>query len=330
MGLFTQFNSLLFVLLPKMNDIRAIIIENITMKNILSIIALALCAGFVSCSEEYDPDAAESNYTPAPGKRLVASVKTTFEENGGENSHEHRFSYDAMGRVKSVNSDIVIYTPVVINNNGFRDTVNYRCNITSSANYFYRGEELEVAYTVSTVYPDLPAMNRTVSNSNFGVFKSNGVLERFSSSSYEYVTTQLKQAYTDGDVCFDVVRDGDGNVSGYRKYIVATGQVLEDRTGMYHYHPMRNKTNFDFSAYFGCWGVEQCVPVISRSYRAPYQLAAFGMFGSTSNNLPFGVIERGADGKENRIYGEWEFDNKDYPLSYVDTDGRKTVITYCE
>lgn len=300
------------------------------MKNILSIIALALCVGLMSCNEEYDPDKAESHYTPAPGKRLVASVKTTFDENGGENSHEHRFTYDANGRVKTVNSDIVIYTPVVVNNNGFRDTLNYRCNITSSANYFYRGEELEVAYTVSTEYPDLPAMNRVSSNSNFGVFKSNGVLDRFSLASYEYAATQLNQAYTDGDICYDVVRDVDGNVSGYRKYIVTTGEVLEDRSGVYHYHSVKNKTNFDFSAYFGYWGVEQCVPVISRSYRAPYQLAAFGMLGSTSNNLPFGVIERGADGKESRIYGEWEFDNKDYPLSYVDTEGRRTVITYCE
>ena len=325
-----QFNAVLFVHLPKMNDIRAVKQNDITMKNLLSILALVLCVGFVSCHEEYDPDTAESYYEPISGKRLVASVKTVFSENGGENSHEHRFAYDAKGRIKTINSDIVIYTPVVINNNGFRDTLNYRCNITSSANYFYRGEELEVAYTISTEYPDLPSMNRTSSSSNFGVFNSDGVLNRFSTASYEYSATLLKQAYTDGDVCLDVVRDSDGNVSGYKKYVVESGQVLENRVGDYHYHLVRNKTNFDFSAYFGYWGVEQCVPVISRPYRAPFQLAAFGMLGATSPYLPFGVIEKDVDGNGTHVYGKWELDSKEYPVSYVDTEGRKTIITYCE
>ena len=299
------------------------------MKNFLSIFALALCVGFMSCGEEYDPDTAESYYEPYPGKRLVASVKTTFNENGGENSHEHRFSYDAKGRIKTINSDIVIYTPVVVNNSGFRDTLNYRCNITSNANYFYRGEELEVAYTISTEYPDLPSMNRTSSTSNHGVFNSAGVLNRFSLASFEYSATRLNSAYTDDDVCFGVVRDSDGNVSGYIKRIV-DGPVLEDRKGDFCYHNVKNKTNFDFSAYFGYWGVEQCVPVISRPYRAPYQLAAFGMLGSTSPYLPFGIVENGADGNEIRVYGKWEFDGKEFPVSYVDPEGRKTVITYCE
>ena len=299
------------------------------MKNYLSIFALLLCVVVVSCEKEYDADTAESNYVAAPGKR-VASVKTTFFENDGENCHEHRFTYDAKGRIKTVNSDIVIYTPVIMDNYGFPDTVNYRCNITSSANYFYRGEKLEVAYIVSTQYPDLPAMNRTSGSSSYGVFGQSGVLERFSQLSFEYSKTRLLQAYADGGICFDVARDGDGNVTGYKKYDVYTDKVLENNVGRYHYHPRKNKSNFDFSAYFGYWGVEQGVTVISRPYRAPYQLAAFGMLGATSQNLPWGIVEKGADGKEMYICGEWEFDSQDYPLSFVDADGRRTEITYCE
>lgn len=297
------------------------------MKHLFSILFLSLCVAFVSCDEVYDADTAESHYQPIPGRRLVASVKTTFEENGGEATHEHHFAYDAKGRIRTVNSNLVIYSPVVMD---YYDTVYYKCNMVMSANYFYRGEELEVAFSVSTEYPDLPGMNRYSSSSNYGYFNSNGVLERFSLASYEYSATQLQQAYTDGDICFDVVRNGDGNVTGYKKYQATSGQVHENKIGLYHYHPIRNKTNFDFSAYFGYWGVEQCVPVIARPYRAPYQLAAFGMLGATSPNLPFGIIERGADGVDNYIYGEWEFDNQDYPLSYVDTEGRRTVITYYE
>ena len=297
------------------------------MKHLFSILCFSLGAIFVSCNDIYDADTAESFYEPVPGKRLVASVKTVFTENGGENIHEHRFSYDAKGRIKTVSSNLVIYSPVVTN---YYDTAYYKCNMVTSANYFYRGEELEVAFTVSTDYPDLPGMGRYSSSSNFGIFNSNGVLNRFSQGAFDYSATMLQQAFSDGDICFDVAHNSDGNVTGYKKYLVTTGQVYEDKVGLYHYHPIKNKTNFDFSAYFGYWGVEQCVPTISRSYRAPYQLAAFGMLGATSPHLPFGIIRRGADGRDNYIYGEWEFDSKDYPLSYVDTDGRRTEITYYE
>lgn len=296
------------------------------MKNIFPILLLSLCVGFVSCNEEYDADTAHSLYEPSQARR-VASVKTTFMENGGENIHHHRYTYDAKGRIKAVNSDLVIYTPVV---KDYIDTAYYRCNMTTSANYFYRGEELEVAFSVSTEYPDLPAMNRLSSGSNYGVFNSNGVLSRFSQASFDYSTTMLLQSYADGDICFDVTRDADGNITGYRKYVVTTDKVLEERSNLYHYHPRKNKTNFDFSAYFGHWGVEQGVPVISRPYRAPYQLAAFGMLGATSPYLPYGVVEKAPDGSNILLKGTWEFDSQDYPVSYTDPDGRKTVITYCE
>lgn len=300
------------------------------MKNFLSIFAFVLCAVFVSCSEEYDADTAESHYQPVPGKRLVSSVKTTFTANGGENVHEHNFTYDAKNRIKAVRSNLVVYTPVIVNNNGFRDTITTYCNLVSGADYFYRGEGFEVAYTVSIEYPELPGMNNYASSSYFGYFNSNGVLNRFSQVSFEYSGTRLQRAYVDGGICFDLVYDGDGNVSGYKKYNTYTDQVYENCIGRYHYHPIKNKTNFDFSAYFGYWGVEQGVPLISIPYRALFQLAAFGMVGETCRNLPFGVIEKNDAGEDEQFYGEWEFDAQDYPLSYIDTDGRKTVITYRE
>lgn len=328
-----QFNSRIFVLLPKKHDIRAIISnKDLTMKNLLSILALAMCLGIVSCGEDYDADTAQSPYTPAPGKRLVASVKTTFFENGGENIHEHRFTYDAKGRIKTINSNIVIYTPDVVDNNGFIDPVVYKCNMTSSANYFYRGEELEVAYTISTDYPERPDKNRISSSSNYGVFNSNGVLGRFSQASFEYSATRLDKAYADGDISIAVHRTTGDNVTGYKKTVSTTGEVLEDKSGLYHYHPKENRTNFDFSAYFGYWGVEQCVPMIARTYRAPYQLAAFGMLGATCRHLPWGYVGKDADGKQELHYGKWTFDESGvYPLSYVDPDERITTeITYYE
>ncbi|MBQ5888964.1 MAG: hypothetical protein IIW77_06800 [Bacteroidaceae bacterium] len=295
------------------------------MKKLFSIFALLFCVGIMSCENEYDADTAESYYEPAPGKR-VASLKTTYTSKGNEYSFEHHFSYDAKGRIKSVNSNIVHYVADKV----YFDTVYTRCDITSSADYFYNGEELEVAYSVTREYPTEPSRNNAESGVDYGVFNNAGVLTRFSSVDFVYSTTKLEQGFSDGDAYFNVQRDGNGNVSGYTKYRTTTDEQLVDKSGRYFYTPFKNKTNFDFSAYFGYWGVEQGVRMISVPYYATYQLAAFGMLGATSENLPWGVKEKGADGKEDYIYGEWELDSQDYPLWFVDTDGRKTVITYCE
>ena len=238
--------------------------------------------------------------------------------------HEHSFAYDAMGRIKRINSNISVYSPVVEN---YFDTIYYKCNMTTSANYFYRGAELEVAFTVSTEYPDLPKMNRYASSSNFGIFHSNGVLNRFSVASFEYSATRLQSAHTGAEIYYEVAYV-DGNVTGYKRFLSSTDEVYDDKGGLCYYSYDRNKTNFDFSAYFGYWGVEQCVPVIARPYRAPFQLAAFGMLGSTSRYLPAGVIVKDVDGKNNYIPGEWQFDSQQCPVSYVDPEGRRTEITY--
>ena len=109
-----------------------IIIDEMT-KRLFRLLALVLCVvSFAACSEEsdgYNANAAVTPYEPLPG-RLVASVKTTFDENGGENSHEHRFAYDAQGRIKSVNSNVSVYSPVVMN---YYDTIYYKCNMTDVA-----------------------------------------------------------------------------------------------------------------------------------------------------------------------------------------------------
>lgn len=310
-----------------MNDIRAININSNRMKHLFPTLLLLLCAGFVSCDKEYDADTAESLYQPVPGKRLVASVKTTIAAKGGEDIHEHNFTYDAQERIKAVRSNLVIHTPVIVNNNGFRDTIDTWYNMDSRADYFYRGAELEIAYTVSIEYPEYPGMNSRTSSSVYGTFNRGGVLDRFSQASFSYSATSLQKAYNDAGFCFEVTRSG-GNVTGYIKSDAVTESVLDDKSGSYHYTSLKNNTNFDFSAYFGYWGVEQCVSLMSNSYRAPFRLAAFGMLGATSPKLPLGVIESDADGNEVRLYGEWELDGKECPVSYVDPDGRRTVITY--
>ena len=294
------------------------------MKNFLLILAFLLCVGAVSCTEEYDADTAKSNYEAAPGKR-VASLKTTYTSKGNEYSFEHNFSYDAQGRIKSVNSNIVHYVADKI----YFDTVYTRCNITSNAEYYYKGEELEVAYSVTREFPAEPSRNNGESGVDYGVFNNAGVLTNFSAVDFFYSTTMLQQGYADNDVYFNVKHDADGNVSGYTKCRTSTDEVISDKSGCYFYSPFKNKTNFDFSAYFGYWGVEQAVRMISVPYYATYQLAAFGMLGATSQLLPLGVVEKDVDGKDNS-QPAWVLDSQGYPLSFVDVDGRKTEITYCE
>ena len=111
-----------------------------------------------------------------------------------------------------------------------------------------------------------------------------------------------------------VVRDGDCNLTGYKQLMTSTEVVINDKSSAYSYSSLRNRTNFDFSAYFGYWGVEQAVRMISVPFYATYQLAAFGMLGATSKYLPA---------------GDWVMEDE-CPVSYVAPDGRETVITYCE
>ena len=101
---------------------------------------------------------------------------------------------------------------------------------------------------------------------------------------------------------------------------------------------IKNKTNFDFSGYFGYWGIERAIPALYTEYYAPYHLTAFGMLGSTSSYLPLAQLARDNKGKpltddsgsQYYLYGSWELDSKGCPISFVDGSGRKTEIRYVE
>lgn len=294
------------------------------MKKIIPFLSLSLCMAFMSCNDGYDADTAISVYEPYTG-RQVASLKTTYTENGNDLSFEHRFSYDAKGRIKEVNSDIVHYVEDI----EFYDTTYVRCNITSRANYFYDGEKLEVEYNISRVYPDDPSRkSSSIDGTDRGTFGNNGALVQFSTLSLDYVTTALQRGYADGDMFYNIARNPDGDISGYSIYRTSTDKLLLDNSKRYFYSPFQNNTNFDFSAYFGYWGVEQAVRVIRNPYYATYQLAAFGMLGATSRHLPYGIVEKNSEGKYEYIYGEWQLDSNGYPLSFIDAEGRRTEITY--
>jgi hypothetical protein len=153
---------------------------------------------------------------------------------------------------------------------------------------------------------------------------------------------QLQEAHADGSHIYVPYRDAMGNVTGYQtRYLNNDGKdsLVLDRSRDFMYGGIRNNTNFDFSGYFGYWGLERAVPAIATEYYAYYQLTAFGMMGATSSNLPLALLSRDKNGKPVvdeetgsylYLYGQWELDSKDCPVSYVDGTGRKTVIRYVD
>ena len=291
------------------------------MKRLIPLFLLSLCMAFVSCNDDYDADSAQSLYVPVKGRHMVASVKTTENIQGREFVWEHKFSYDAHGRIKTINSDVKAYERTVL---GY-----LQCNIISNANYYYKGEGLDVVFDFKLDYPDYPSLNFNGGNTDSGSFNRAGVLARFGSLELEYSTTQLQRAYSTGDVYYDVLGDGNGNVAGYNVYNTHTGDLIESSVRHFYSSSIKNNTNFDFSAYFGYWGVEQAVGLKNKvPYYAVYQLAAFGMMGTTSAYLPFGVLKTNESGASVQDYGDWSFDEKERPVLYVDTEGRKSEFTY--
>lgn len=310
------------------------------MKNIFRFMLLSLCAvAFVACSdsEDYNADTAVTPYEPVPGRRMVAQVKTTNTLDGRTYSWEHNFSYDAQGRIKEINSNFVHYRKIP-----FDGVVRvYKCIITSQANYYFRGDELSVEYSVSKEYPDYPDWNTRENGKNKGFFNEDGVLESFLSLDLVYSKMQLSKAHADGGHIYVPYRDVLGNVTGYQtRYNNDDDKdsIVLDRSVDFKYGYNKNNTNFDFSGYFGYWGLEKAIPAIATEYYAYYQLTAFGMMGSTSSYLPLAQLARDKDGKPLTddsgaplyLYGRWEFDSNDYPISYVDGSGRKTEIRYVE
>ena len=294
------------------------------MKNILTILMLSFCATFIACSDSDDGGGSGSNesvYKPLDGRR-VASVKTTNTVNGRNYSWEHRFSYDAQGRIKEINSNFVHYSEY--------NARYYLCNISSNAKYSYDGNYLNVDYSVTRVYPENTVMNSKDSDTDRGVFNNAGVLTKMELADFVYSGTSLDEAYFESGEKFRIVRER-SNVAGYVISDIATDVVKKDFSSKYRYSSFKNKTNFDFSGYFGYWGVEQNMVANRMPYYASYQLAAFGMLGATSPYLPMAVAVYDNDGNVTAYeYGTWELDSKDCPVLYVDPSGRKTVITYVD
>jgi hypothetical protein len=295
--------------------------------------------GFTACSDnddDYNANTAVSPYEPAQGRRMVAQIKTTNTVDGRDYSWEHNFQYDAQNRIRQIDSRFVHYRAVKFANT----TRFYRCNITSQANYYFEDEKFRVEYTLSREYPEFPEWNSTESGKDHGLFNSNGTLAKISAIDLEYNATQLQRAYSDGGIKTEVARDASGNVTGYRKYRMMNAEqdtLIIDRSNDFRYYRDANRTNFDFSSYFGYWGIDQLLYANNTEYYASYQLAAFGFFGATSSHLPYGMLAR--DGKGNVVmesgtpkylYGNWEFDSQNCPVSFTDGTGRRTEITYIE
>lgn len=309
------------------------------MRNIFKVMLFSLLAvSFVACSENdaYDADSAVTPYEPVPGRRMVSKITTTNTIDGRNYSWEHNFIYDIHGRIKQINSNMVHHRAV-----RFDNAVRfYKCDIKSQANYYFDNERLRVEYSVSKEYPEYPDWNESESDKDYGVFKENGTLAEFSSMDLEYSSTQLQKAHIDGGLIIAPARDATGNVTGYVKYLAMdaeTDSVLFDRRNDVRYSSFRNKTNFDFSGYFGYWGIEQATYANRSEYYASYQLAAFGMLGATSSYLPLAIVERDSegalvkvDGAPKYLYGKWEFDSQDCPVLFTDGTGRRTEIEYVE
>lgn len=295
-------------------------------KRFINLAILVFCVSFAACDNNeysgYDADSAESPYKPVEGRRMVAAVKTTNNIDGRDYSWEHTFSYDNKGRIKEINSKIVHHHY----KEAFGYSRYYKCNITSKANYYYLGEALDVVYSVEREYPEYPDWNTAVNGKDEGRFNANGVLEKYSVLDFEYSTTSLYSAFVDGGRRYDIARGRGGDVTGFKLYDELADTLMLDYADRYEFSFDKNKTNFDFSGYFGYWGFEQEIPINSSIYYATYQLAAFGMLGSGSQNLPLGIIVSDDNGVETT--GKWELDSEGYPLSFVDASGRKTVVTY--
>ena len=295
------------------------------MKTLIKLFIGVLSLGFVACTDDdYNADTANSPYEPTT-LRAVAQVKTTNTIEGRNYSWEHNFSYDAKGRIREINSVMIHHDKV----NFANVTRYYECQITSKANYFYKGEKLEVAYSVTYEFPDYPAWNTRESGTDYGFFNERGVLTRCSSLDFEYSTTQLQKAYSDIGREYIIKRDASGNVIGYVCNDIPGDSLVVDNSYKYRYSDFRNNTNFDVSAYFGYWGAEQEIYANCMPYYASYQLGAFGMLGATSGYLPKSILGKNSNGEPVYIDGNWRFEGG-YPVEFVDAMGRKTVIKYVE
>lgn len=304
------------------------------MKKIFYLFALLAGFSFLSCSEdeEYNPDKAQSNYTPVEGRK-VASLHTTNTLNGRDYSWKHNFSYDAQGRIKEVNSVIKHHHKYEAYGGVF-----YReCNITSKAKYYFDKDEITVKYTVNKEYPDYPDWNTKSSYTDSGVLNENGYIKNYVSNYFkdgvvfslgfecEYKMNNLYLAHFDGGFNCEITRDGNGDVDGYI-YSGSEDEQDSDKSHIFR-NEARNRTNFDFSAYFGYWGHERYIGAMTQWPYAHYQLAAFGFFGTANRNLPLWQksVAEGID----QSRSPWKMEGN-YPVKYTDPAGYVTEVTYVD
>lgn len=303
-------------------------------KKILCLLLLA--TAFIACSSDddaYNADAAQSNYKPAQGVARVSSVHTTSFVGGYNYSWLHNFSYDAQGRIKEINSTIKHYE---YRTSDITDvSVVRECNISSNAKYFYNGTDIRIEYTITKEYPALPSWNKTEKYTDNGKLNGDGYISFYSAAypsvgvlafdcSYNMAT--LKDVNFDSGVRYGILRDSKSNVIGHT--FVGIDREGKDSTsvrdGRYRYTGIKNKTNFDFSAYFGYWEHERYIGAMSSWPYASYQLAALGFFGATSPELP---LWESGDDNSGKPASPWVIENG-LPVKYTDPMGRVTVITY--
>lgn len=309
------------------------------MKGILKYFILPLLAVFlVGCNEsenEYNADTAVSPYEPVPGRRLVSQVITTDTIDGRAYQWEYNFVYDAKNRIKQISSNFVGHKAKVFSNN----TRYYECRKTSNVCYYYLGNDFRVEYWATQQFPDYPDWNSSPSAQWTGFFNSNGTLARYSLLDFAYNAMKLKSVHTDSDYYYEMKHDAKGNVIGYKLMCYkseGSDVVQKDCSTECVYSSNKNNTNIDFSAYLGVWGFEESLPLDDVDSHTPYQLAALGMTGATSGNLPSRIVSRDSKGNAvkdengNPVYLEikWKFDTQESPVSFVTGACRKTRIKY--
>jgi hypothetical protein len=272
-----------------------------SIKNLLRVSALsAICLFATGCSDDdgYNADSAISNYVPEEYTKMVESVTTVIEDDGGrEYVWTYEFLYDIKNRIQQIDGTMKYYYKGQL------------CNSTSTAKYRYNKALLTVEYVKEDVYPNKSDWNMTSKGSYKGGFNANGTLANFYTFDCEYSGMLFTKAYVDGGEEYAMEYDRFNNL--VKAYRVDGNAPAVGTLKVYTYSPYKNKTNLDFASFFGYNIAERLVPANTSHNYAIFQLGAFGMFGSRSTNLPDGV---------------WEFDSDGCPTKYTNSELKKTVL----
>ena len=266
------------------------------------------CIVTVGCSsdDDYNADTAISFYSSDSYDKMVSSVTTVSNVDGKEYKWTYDFVYDAQNRIKEINGVMKYYYKGQL------------CNSISQVKYYFDKASLNINYVKEDTYPYKSDWNTIQKGKYSGAFNKNGTIANFYTFDCEYSGMLLKKAYVDGGDEYALEHDRHNNI--IKAYRLDGDSPEEGTLREYNYiktdsegNSIVNKTNFDFASFFGYNIVERLVPANENYLYAIFQLGAFGMFGSRCTHLPDGV---------------WEFDDDGFPVSYIDSNGRKTDITY--